>query len=192
MNVMKVLRPALTLLAFFTVLTGLAYPLFVTAAAQALFPDKANGSLIYRDGKAIGSALIGQQFDRRDYFWGRLSATGGQPYNGMASGGTNYGVLHPGLVDAARARIDSLRAGDPTRTGPVPMDLVSASASGLDPHISIAAAEYQAERIARARGIPVDQVKNLIREHTEGRFFGIIGIARVNVLKLNLALDGKT
>lgn len=191
MNVMNVMRPALMLLAFFTALTGVAYPLLVTGAAQVLFPEKANGSLLYRNGRAVGSALIGQQFSRPEYFWGRLSATGTAPYNGMASGGANLGVLHPALVDAAKARAEALRAADPTATGAIPMDLVTASASGLDPHISVQAAEFQAARIARARGLSVEHVKALIQEHAEGRFLGVIGIPRVNVLKLNLALDGK-
>ena len=191
MNVMNVMRPAAMLLAFFTALTGIAYPLLVTGAAQILFPEKANGSLVYRDDKAVGSTLIGQQFSRPEYFWGRLSATGSVPYNGMASGGTNLGALHPALVDAAKARVEALRAADSTATGSVPMDLVTASASGLDPQISVQAAEFQAARVAHARGISTEQVKALIREHAEGRFLGVIGIPRVNVLKLNLALDGK-
>lgn len=191
MNVMNVMRPALMLLAFFTALTGIAYPLFVTGAAQILFPEQANGSLVYRNDKAVGSALIGQQFSGPEYFWGRLSATGTSPYNGLASGGTNLGVLHPALVDAAKARAQALRAADSTVTGAIPMDLVTASASGLDPHISVQAAELQVVRVAHARGLNLEQVQELIREHTEGRFLGVIGIPRVNVLKLNLALDGK-
>ena len=192
------IRPALVLLVLFTIMTGLLYPLTVTGIAQLVFPDQANGSVIalggraaaiVRDGQAVGSALIGQPFDDPRYFWGRLSATGPFPYNAAASGGSNYGPLNDALVEAAQERIDALRAADPDNTAPVPVDLVTASASGLDPHISPAAAAYQTARVARARGLEVSQVRALVTQHTEGRFWGLLGEPRVNVLELNLALD---
>ena len=183
------IRPALVLLVLFTIMTGLLYPLTVTGIVQLVFPDQANGSVIVRDGQAVGSALIGQPFDDPRYFWGRLSATGPFPYNAAASGGSNYGPLNDALVEAAQERIDALRAADPDNTAPVPVDLVTASASGLDPHISPAAAAYQTARVARARGLEVSQVRALVTQHTEGRFWGLLGEPRVNVLELNLALD---
>ncbi len=183
------IRPALVLLVLFTIMTGLLYPLTVTGIAQLVFPDQANGSVITQAGQAVGSALIGQPFDAPRYFWGRLSATGPFPYNAAASGGSNYGPMNDALIEAAQARIDALRAADPDNAAPVPVDLVTASASGLDPHISPAAAVYQMARVARARGLEVAQVRALVTQHTEGRFWGLLGEPRVNVLELNLALD---
>jgi K+-transporting ATPase ATPase C chain len=189
------LRPALIALALFTVLTGGVYPLAVTGIAQVVFPHQANGSVIAQDGQPAGSELIGQPFDAPEYFWGRLSATGAFPYNAFnaetltGSSGSNYGPLNPALIEAAQARIEALRAADPGNTAPVPVDLVTASGSGLDPHISVAAALYQAPRVARARGQPEAEVRALVAAHTEGRQFFILGEPRVNVLRLNLALD---
>jgi len=187
--VLPQLRPALTLLLLLLVLTGIVYPLAVTLVARLLFPDQAAGSLVRRDGHTVGSLLIGQSFTDPGHFWGRPSATTPQPYNGTASGGSNLGPLNPALTDAMRARIAALRAADPGNSAPVPVDLVTASASGLDPHISVAAAAYQAARVARARGLAVERVQALIAAHTEGRLLGVIGEPRVNVLELNLALD---
>jgi K+-transporting ATPase ATPase C chain len=186
------IRPALVLLVLFTIMTGLLYPLTMTGIAQLVFPDQANGSVIVRDGQAVGSVLIGQPFDDPLYFWGRLSATSPFSYNAAASGGSNYGPLNDSLIEAAQARIDALRTVDPDNTAPVPVDLVSASASGLDPHISPAAAAYQMARVARARGLEVSQVRALVAQYTEGRFWGLLGEPRVNVLELNLALDALT
>jgi K+-transporting ATPase ATPase C chain len=183
------LRPALTMLLVLTLLTGVIYPLIVTGLAQILFPQHANGSLIVRDGKVIGSQLIGQYFDKPKYFWGRPSATSPFPYNAAASSGSNLGPTNPVLVEAIKARVAALRAADPGNDAPVPVDLVTASASGLDPHISPAAALYQAHRVARMRGLEERQVKDLVGQSTEGRQFGLLGEPRVNVLKLNLALD---
>jgi K+-transporting ATPase ATPase C chain len=191
----SLLRPAVTVFALLTVLTGVLYPSLVTIIAQAAFPFQANGSLIVRDGQVVGSELIGQSFDDPGYFWGRLSATGTFPYNSFnadnltASSGSNYGPLNPALLEAAQARIDALRAADPGNSAPVPVDLVTASASGLDPHISPAAAYYQVPRVARERGLDEDQVRALVDEQTEGRQLGFLGEPRVNVLMLNLALD---
>lgn len=184
-----ILRASISFLFVFTLVTGILYPVFITLAAQAAFPGKANGSLLFRNGKPVGSLLIGQEFKRPEYFWGRLSATGAAPYNAMASGGTNFGALHPGLVEAAQGRIQALRAVDSGMSGAVPMDLATASGSGLDPDISLASAEYQAGRVAEARGIPADPVRRLVLDHAEERFMGFSGIPRVNVLRLNLALD---
>jgi len=184
------LRPAIVLFALLAIITGLIYPFVITGVAQTVFPRQANGSLIYRNGQPVGSALIGQPFDDPKYFWGRLSATSLFPYNAAASSGSNYGPLSLALSDAAQARLDALRAADPGNTAPIPVDLVTASASGLDPHISIAAAVYQASRVARVRGLGVEQVQALIRQYTEPRQFGVLGEPRVNVLKLNFALDG--
>lgn len=181
------LRPALTIFALLTIITGVIYPLAVTGISQALFPYQANGSLIMVDGKAIGSELIGQQFDDPKYFWGRPSATG---YNAAASSGSNYGPMNPALMDMVQARIDALNAADPENTLPIPVDLVTASGSGLDPHISVAAALYQVHRVASARGLNEADVQSLVEKYTEGRQFGFLGEPRVNVLLLNLALDG--
>jgi K+-transporting ATPase ATPase C chain len=183
------IRPAVSLFVLLSVVTGLAYPALVTAIAQATFPRQANGSLIVRDGQTVGSALIGQNFTDPKYFWGRPSATAPMPYNAAASGGSNQGPLNPALVEAATARAEALRAADPANPRPIPIELLTASASGLDPHIGPAAADYQAERIARARGLDVDVVRTLVAQHTEGRDLGMLGEPRVNVLLLNLALD---
>jgi K+-transporting ATPase ATPase C chain len=185
------IRPALVIFGFLTLLTGVAYPLFVTSVAQAGFGDRAEGSLIVRDGKPIGSSLIGQNFTDPKYFWGRPSATGTMPYNPLATAGSNQGPLNPALVDAVKTRIEALRAADPGNTVPVPVDLVTASASGLDPHISVAAAKYQLSRVATVRKLDVASVQALVDQHTEGQFLGIFGEPRVNVLELNLALDAK-
>jgi K+-transporting ATPase ATPase C chain len=184
------LRPAIVLFALLAIITGLIYPFFITGVAQAVFPRQANGSLIYRNGQPVGSVLIGQPFDDPKYFWGRLSATSPFPYNAAASSGSNYGPLSSTLTHAVQYRIDALKAADPTNNRPIPVDLVTASASGLDPHISVAAALYQVSRVARARGLSQDQVRGLVTQLTEGRQFGILGEPRVNVLKLNLALEG--
>jgi|SRR5580658_1861682 K+-transporting ATPase ATPase C chain len=183
------LRPALVLLLLFSVLTGIVYPLVMTGVAAVLFPRQAAGSLIVRNGRAVGSALIGQNFTDPGHFWGRLSASTPQPYNALASGGSNLGPLNPALTEVVKARIAALRSADPGNHMPVPVDLVTASGSGLDPHISLAAAEYQAGRIARARHLPLAIVQGLIAAHSEGRLLGVLGEARINVLELNLALD---
>jgi K+-transporting ATPase ATPase C chain len=184
-----ILRPTLVVFTALTLLCGVAYPLLVTGVGQAAFPQQAAGSLVLRDGKPIGSALIGQHFSAPRYFWGRPSATAPQPYNGAASGGSNLGPLNPALVDAVKARIQALRDADPGNTAPVPVDLVTASASGLDPHTSPAAAAYQTQRVATARGVPLAQVQALVAQHTEQPLLGFLGEPRVNVLQLNLALD---
>lgn len=183
------LRPAIVLFVLLTVLTGLIYPLLVTGIAQVVFPRQANGSLIMKDGQAIGSELIGQPFDDPKYFWGRLSATGPFPYNAAASSGSNLGPTNPALIAEVQGRIDALKAADPTNTQPIPVDLVTSSGSGLDPNISLAAALYQAPRVAMARGLDVAKVQALIAQYTEDRQLGILGEPRVNVLQLNLALD---
>jgi len=183
------LRPALCLFLLLTLITGFAYPLLITGIAQGIFPKEANGSLILRNGKVLGSTLIGQPFSDPKYLWGRPSATAPQPYNGLASGGSNLGPLNPALVDAVKAHIADLRAADLTQTGPVPQDLVTASASGLDPHISPTAAYWQAARIARTRKLPVAQVEGVIAQYTEAPTLGLLGETRVNVLNVNLALD---
>ena len=191
------LRPAFLMLLILTVITGVIYPLVVTGVAQVVFPHRANGSLIVTaGGKTYGSELIGQQFDDPKYFWGRLSATGDFPYNAFnaetltGSSGSNYGPLNPALMDAVQARIDALKAADPGNTALIPVDLVTASGSGLDPDISVAAALYQVHRVATARGLDEVDVKALVDKHIEGRQFGFLGEPRVNVLLLNLALDG--
>lgn len=185
------LRPALVLLALLSVLTGVIYPLAVTVLAQTLFPREASGSLIVRDGKAVGSRLIGQYFTDPRYFWGRLSATSPAPYNAAASSGSNLGPLNPSLRDNTLARIATLRAADPGNGASVPVDLATSSASGLDPHISIAAAHYQAPRVARVRMIDVKAVEAAIERATTGRGLGVFGEPVVNVLELNLALDAE-
>jgi len=171
-----------------TVLTGVVYPLAVTGVAQVAFPHQANGSIVLRNGIPVGSLLIGQPFDDASYFWGRPSGTS-PAYNAAASTGSNLGPTNPALFDAVRQRVEALRQAHPDRTGPIPVELVTASASGLDPHISPAAAEYQVSRVARGRGLPEDRVRALVKEHTLGRTFGLLGEPRVNVLELNLALD---
>jgi potassium-transporting ATPase KdpC subunit len=186
---LKELKPAVLLLLVMTVLTGVAYPLIVTGIAQVVFPRQANGSLIEREGKAAGSELIGQPFGAPKYFWSRPSATSPYPYNAASSSGSNQGPLNPALADAVAARVKALREADPGNTAAVPADLVTASASGLDPHISPAAAEYQVGRVARASGISLDKLRALVAGSTEGRQLGFLGEPRVNVLKLNLALD---
>lgn len=183
------LRPALSLFLLLTVVTGIAYPLAVTAVARLAFPEAADGSLIVKDGKAVGSRLIGQNFSDPKYFWGRPSATAPQPYNASASGGSNQGPLNPALVDAVKGRIEALQAADPANRLPIPADLVSASASGLDPAISPEAAAYQVVRVAGLRHLPPAAVQALVTRYTEGRQWGVFGEPRVNVLQLNIALD---
>jgi potassium-transporting ATPase KdpC subunit len=183
------LRPAVVLFVLLTVLSGALYPLVVTGIAGALFPAGSAGSLLKRDGLIVGSSLIGQSFTGARYFWSRPSATAPKPYSATASNGSNLGPLNPALADAVRARIAALRAADPGNAAPIPADLVTASASGLDPHISLAAADYQAARVARERGLGVARVRALIAAHQEGRLLGLLGEPRVNVLELNLALD---
>jgi potassium-transporting ATPase KdpC subunit len=193
MNMMKQLKPAILMLLLLTAVTGLVYPLLTTGVAQLLFPHQANGSLIEQNGKVVGSALIGQQFTEPKYFWGRLSGAGTYPYNASASGGSNLGPLNPALADNAKARMDTLAKAEQDagikQTRAVPIDLVTASASGLDPHISVAAAEYQLPRVAKVRGIPEAKVRELVTANTQANWFGVFGDAHVNVLKLNLALD---
>jgi len=182
--------PALRVLMALSILTGVVYPLLVTGIAQGVFPGAANGSLLpAQNGKVMGSALIGQPFDDPKYFWSRPSATSPQPYNGAASSGSNQGPRNPALADAVAGRIKALRDADPGNDAPVPVDLVTASASGLDPHISVAAAGYQTARVARVRGLAVEQVQSLVAAHTRGRTLGILGEPRVDVVGLNLALD---
>ena len=182
-------RAAAVMLALFAFITGLAYPLLVTGIGQVLFPHQANGSLMVEDGLVVGSELIGQPFDDPRYFWGRPSATAPFSYNAAASTGSNLGPSNPTLAEVVKARVAALRAADPGNASPIPVDLVTASASGLDPHISVSAALYQVPRVARARGLTEDQVAALVRQFTEGRQLGVLGEPRVNVLKLNLALD---
>ena len=183
------IRPALIAVAIFTVLTGVAYPLAVTVVARVVFPNQTGGSIIIREGRAVGSSLIGQPFDDPKYFWGRPSATGPFPYNAAASSGSNLGPTNKALAEAVKKRIDALRAADPSAFGAVPPDLVTASGSGLDPHISPAAAEYQVRRVARARSVPEETIRGLVRQFTHGPQFGFLGDPRVHVLELNLALD---
>lgn len=186
------LKPALMLFLLLTALTGLAYPVAVTGVAQLLFPHEANGSLIQRDGQAVGSMLIGQPVDAPEYFWGRPSATSPFPYNAAASSGSNLGPTNPALVQAVHSRVAALHAADSGNESPVPVDLVTSSGSGLDPHISPAAAFYQVRRVARARGLDEATVRLLVEQHTAGRQLGLLGERRVNVLLLNLALDATT
>jgi K+-transporting ATPase ATPase C chain len=185
------LRPALMTLLLLTILTGVVYPLVVTGIAQVVFPFQANGSLIVKGGKPVGSALIGQPFDDPRYFWGRPSATTPFGYNAGSSSGSNLSPTNPDLIKAVQGRVDALHAADPGNSAPVPVDLVTTSGSGLDPHISPAAALYQVSRVARERKLDAAKVRELVEQHTEGRFLGMMGEPRVNVLALNLALDGR-
>ena len=195
MKLRTLLRPALVLFGLLTLITGVLYPLLVTGIAQVAFPYQANGSVMMRAGQAIGSELIGKPFDRPEYFWGRSSATATIPYNAFdatsltASSGSNLGPLSAELNRLVQTRVEALRAADPTNTSPIPVDLVTASGSGLDPHISLAAALYQLPRVARVRGMDIKVVRALVDRYTEGRQFGLLGEVRVNVLELNLALD---
>jgi K+-transporting ATPase ATPase C chain len=186
---MRLIRPALVTFALLTIITGVVYPLAMTAVAQLLFPRQANGSLVVRDGETVGSTLIGQQFQRPEYFWGRLSATSPSPYRAAASSGSNFGPLSTHLQAAAQQRLEALRAADADAAEGVPVDLVTSSGSGLDPHISPAAAYYQAGRVARSRGMTIERIRALIDSNTEDRSLGFLGEPRVNVLLLNLALD---
>lgn len=183
------IRPAIMMLVLLTLITGLIYPLLVTGIAQVVFPKQANGSLILKDGQAIGSELIGQPFDDPKYFWGRLSATSPVPYNAAASSGSNLGPTNPALITEVQGRIDALKAADPSNTQPIPVDLVTSSGSGLDPDISVAAALYQVPRVARVRGLDEATVRQLVDHYTQGRDLAVLGEPRVNVLQLNLALD---
>jgi K+-transporting ATPase ATPase C chain len=186
---LRLIRPALCLLVVMTVLLGVVYPLLVTGAAKLAFPHRAAGSLLYRDGKLIGSSLIGQNFSDPRYFWGRPSATAPQAYNGLASSGSNLGPLNPALLDQVRANAKALHDADPGNTQAIPVDLVTTSASGLDPEISPAGARYQIARVARARGIAPARLETLVTAHEQGKLLGLIGERRINVLELNLALD---
>jgi K+-transporting ATPase ATPase C chain len=188
--VFKLIRQSLLVFVALVLLTGIAYPLLMTLVAQGVFPHQANGSLIERDGKVIGSQLIGQQFDDPRYFWGRPSATGPVPYNAAASTGSNFGPTNPAQLDAVKARVELLKQSHPDQAGPVPVELVTASASGLDPHVSPAAADYQIGRVAKARAVNEARIRALVAEYTSGRTFGLLGEPRVNVLELNLALEG--
>lgn len=183
------IRPALVVFGVLTVVTGVAYPLLVTGVAQVAFPWQAEGSVIERDGRAVGSALLGQPFSDPKYFWGRPSATAPQPYNGAASSGSNQAATNPALVEAVATRVAALRAADPGNTAPVPVDLVTSSGSGLDPQVSPAAAAYQVSRVARTRGLEVAAVERMVARHTSGRTLGLLGEPRVDVLALNLELD---
>lgn len=185
----SILRPALVLFAALTLICCVLYPGAVTGIGQAVFADQAEGSLVLRDGKPVGSMLIGQAFSSPRYFWGRPSATSPMPNNAAASGGSNLGPLNPALIDAVKSRMNALKAVDPGNSAPIPVDLVTASASGLDPDISLAAAYYQAGRIARERKLTVDAVRRIIDRHRQSQYFGFLGEPRVNVLALNLALD---
>jgi len=185
----KLFRMSIFLFLGLALLTGFVYPLIITGIAQVIFPYQSNGSLITKDSNVVGSALIGQYFDQPQYFWGRPSATGGQPYNASASGGSNLSATNPDLVSNVMNRIKELAKYDAHNLLPIPVDLVTSSGSGLDPDISVAAAHYQAERVARVRGLPIEQVMALIQSHTQNRLFGFLGEPRVNVLELNLALD---
>jgi len=188
---LKELRPVLVVFVALTVVTGVVYPAVVTLIGQLAFPSEVHGSVLEHDGKAVGSRLLGQPFSSPQYFWSRPSATAPQPYNGAASSGSNLGPTNPALKAAVAARIAALRAADPGNAGPVPVDLVTASASGLDPHISVAAAQFQVDRVARARNLAPAAVAALVREYTEPPTLGVLGDPRVNVLDLNLALDGR-
>ncbi len=185
-----ILRPALMVFLTLSILTGVLYPLIVTGVAQLIFPVQANGSLMGREGRPIGSELIGQPFDDPKYFWGRLSATPDFPYNSASSSGSNLGPSNPALVEAVKARVEALQKADPGNPSSIPIDLVTSSGSGLDPHISPAAASYQTPRVARVRGLSEERVRYLVDQFTEPRQWGFLGETRVNVLRLNLALDG--
>jgi K+-transporting ATPase ATPase C chain len=191
MSMRAQIRPCLGVFVALTLLTGVVYPLVVTGIARLAFPDQASGSIVTQRGRAAGSRLLGQPFTRPEYFWGRPSATSPQPYNGAASAGSNLAPTNPALAEAVAARVATLRAADPYDAQPVPVDLVTASGSGLDPHISLAAAEYQVPRVARTRNMTAAHVRRLVAEHTEGRTLGLLGEPRVNVLALNLALDSQ-
>jgi K+-transporting ATPase ATPase C chain len=188
----KIIRPLLTTFGILTIVTGIVYPLAVTGIANTLFPNEAAGSLILKDGKPVGSHLIGQNFVDPGHFWGRPSATGPQPYNAIASSGSNQGPLNPALTDAVKGRVEALHAAYPGNTATVPVDLVTASASGLDPHISLAAAQYQLARVARARGLPADKLQTLIEQNTQRPVLSLLGEPVVHVLNLNLALDANS
>ncbi len=185
----NIVRPAVSLFVALTVVTGVLYPLAVTGAGKALFPKQAQGSLIVKNGAVVGSSLIGQNFSEPKYFWSRPSATGPMPYNASNSSGSNQGPLNPALIDAVKGRVAALKAADPGNTKPVPVDLVTASASGLDPHISVAAALYQLDRVAKVRKVSALALRQLVERHAEGALLGVFGEERVNVLQLNLALD---
>lgn len=186
----EIIRPALLFMLVMTVLTGVIYPLAITGVSQVVFHDQATGSLIYQDDKLVGSSLIGQPFDDPKYFWSRPSATGPVPYNAAASSGSNLGPIEPNLTNAFAARAELLKQADPDNEQPIPVDLITASSSGLDPHISPAGADYQVARVARVRGLPIEQVRELVARHTHRRTLGLLGEDRVNVLTLNLELDG--
>jgi K+-transporting ATPase ATPase C chain len=188
----SIIRPTVVLFLLLMGITGFVYPLVVTGIARVTFPGQADGSLIVRSGKTLGSRLIGQSFSDPKYFWSRPSATAPQPYNGTASSGSNLGPLNPALTDAVKMRITALQAASGGNQAPVPVDLVTASASGLDPDISVAAAQYQVERVARARGLDQAAVQHLVATHKQTRLWGILGEPRINVLELNLALDERT
>src|SRR5580658_10543873 len=188
----SVIRPAIVLFLIMTAVTGIAYPLVVTAIAQLVFPDQAGGSLVLKGGKAVGSRLIGQNFSDPKYFWSRPSATSPQPYNGTGSTASNLGPLNPALMDGIKKNIDALHAADPSNTGPVPVDLVTASGSGLDPELSLAGARYQVARVAQVRGLSQAAVQRLVDSHARGKWLGLLGEPRVNLLELNLALDDLT
>jgi K+-transporting ATPase ATPase C chain len=189
-NIMSsLIRPAFVMFLIMTVLTGVAYPLLITGIGQAVFPDQASGSLVVKGGKAVGSRLIGQNFSDPKYFWSRPSATNPQPYNGIGSTGSNLGPLNPALIETVQTRIDALKSADPGNSAAIPVDLVTASGSGLDPDISVAGAYYQAPRVARVRRLPLNAVNAVVASHIQGKSLGIFGEPRVNVLALNLALD---
>lgn len=184
------IKQAILIFTVLSIVAGIIYPFFVKGIAQILFPEQANGSLIYRDGRVVGSVLIGQTFNEPKYFWGRLSATSPVSYNAASSSGSNLGPSNPALLEAVKKRIKSLKDVDPDNTNPIPVDLVTSSASGLDPHISLAAAYYQIPRVARNRGLSEDLIRAIVQKHTLNRFLGVIGEPVVNVLQVNLALDG--
>jgi len=188
-SVVSLLRPALAVFLLLTLITGILYPLLVTGVGKIVYPAQAAGSLVMKDGKAVGSSLIGQNFSDPKYFWGRLSATAPQAYNASASSGSNYGPMNPALLDAIKARVDALHAADPNNTTSIPVDLVTASGSGLDPHISVAAAKYQLQRVASARNLDTATLEKLLAQNTEQRQWFLFGEPRVNVLLLNLSLD---